>query len=75
MSEQTQEPWRGKELGRQGLQQVLSGLKGCSSHSCLIRPPMGMGTNGPCRCNEDRNKMNIVLHRLRALLGPLSPRP
>ena len=25
-------------------------MEGCSSHSCIIRKPRGMGTNGPCHC-------------------------
>ena len=23
---------------------------GCGNHGCKIRPPVGQGTNGPCRC-------------------------
>ncbi len=25
-------------------------LPGCGNHYCLINPPTGMGTNGPCTC-------------------------
>lgn len=25
-------------------------LHGCGNHSCVIKKPRGMGTNGPCRC-------------------------
>lgn len=28
---------------------ALSGL-GCASHLCVIDPPTGQGTNGPCHC-------------------------
>ncbi len=46
---------------------MLHGIKGCSSHSCLIKRPEGMGTNGPCKCSENRTTMNILLSRIRAL--------
>lgn len=25
--------------------------RGCGDHSCAIKKPTGMGTNGGCRCN------------------------
>ena len=25
-------------------------LEGCGNHACRVKKPVGMGTNGPCRC-------------------------
>lgn len=27
---------------------------GCSNHSCRIKKPKGMGTDGPCFCRPDK---------------------
>ena len=34
-------------------------LIGCGSHSCIIKPPEGMGNNGPCRCADWRGQRYI----------------
>ena len=70
---------RGVEKGREESQQKINQLAvhverlrevwqsagGCSSHSCTIRAPEGMGTNSGCRCYDNRNKML----RLTQLMG------
>lgn len=33
---------------------------GCMDHSCVIKAPNGMGTNGGCTCNE-RNLRRVVM--------------
>jgi len=33
-----------------GLRQIWDSVEGCGDHSCLVKPPKGMGTNGGCRC-------------------------
>jgi hypothetical protein len=43
---------------------VFKDLEGCRSHSCVISPPSGMGTNSSCKCYSDRLKANIVFQRL-----------
>lgn len=65
--------WRGKpttSLARHDadlLAQPLKNISGCSDHSCLIRKPEGMGTNGGCRCHTDRSKASIIFQRLATL--------
>ena len=27
-------------------------ITGCQDHSCIVRPPTGMATNGGCRCGD-----------------------
>lgn len=34
-------------------------IEGCQSHACLIDPPKGQGTNGPCLCKEQMLKRYI----------------
>lgn len=48
------------------LEDIYKGIEGCGDHGCLIKRPVGMGTNGGCRCHGDRNKMRIILSRLLA---------
>ena len=36
---------------------IKENLHGCSNHSCVIKKPIGMGTNGPCHCLDDRAKL------------------
>jgi hypothetical protein len=35
-------------------EKVRESLTGCSAHVCVIKKPVGMGTNGPCHCLRDR---------------------
>ncbi|MGE6778308.1 hypothetical protein ACQKFL_11775 [Vreelandella titanicae] len=49
------------------LAQPFKNISGCSDHSCLIRKPEGMGTNGGCRCHTDRSKASIIIQRLATL--------
>ena len=48
---------------------VFRGMDGCSNHGCLIRPPVGMGTNGICQClvNASRSRLVIIQNRLAAI--------
>ncbi|WP_163557529.1 hypothetical protein [Halomonas sp. NO4] len=54
------------------LQSVLAGIPGCGDNSCCISKPVGMGTNGGCRCFEDRRKAGLVIQRLGNLLSQRS---
>ena len=36
---------------------IKEALHGCSNHSCVIKKPVGMGTNGPCHCLDDKQKL------------------
>jgi len=38
-------------------QAIKENLHGCSNHSCVIKKPVGMGTNGQCHCLDDRIKL------------------
>ena len=50
---------------------IKAGLTGCGSHSCFIKPPVGMGTNGQCTCLDDKTKMQryifITNHEITSL--------
>jgi len=41
---------------------IKENLHGCSNHSCVIKPPVGMGTNGPCHCLDDRQKLQRFVY-------------
>lgn len=53
------------------LEKIKAGLTGCGSHSCFIKPPVGMGTNGQCTCLDDKTKMQryifITNHEITSL--------
>lgn len=34
----------------------MAEIGGCLNHGCVINPPKGMGTNGPCHCLADHLK-------------------
>ena len=38
-------------------------MEGCNDHGCLVAKPVGMGTNGRCRCPEW--KLHAVIKRTR----------
>lgn len=46
-----------------GTDDIREGLRGCGDHSCMVKKPLGMATNGGCRCVE-RNTFEV-----RVLLG------
>lgn len=41
---------------------------GCSSNNCVMEKPKGVGTNGGCRCYENRSLMMRVTQRVNAVL-------
>ena len=45
---------------------LFKGFSGCGNHYCVIDPPTGMGTNGPCHCirNLTRTQLSILTSRL-----------
>ena len=48
---------------------VLAQMNGCMDHSCVVKKPTGMGTNGGCRCptDEDRRHLRHLLQLVRRL--------
>jgi hypothetical protein len=52
---------------------LFRGMSGCSNHSCVIKKPVGMGTNASCGCiqNMSRANLNLLAQRLRCLLEHL----
>lgn len=47
---------------------AMKDLGGCSNHGCMINPPMGMGTNGACKCLNDPHmarRFAVEVRRLR----------
>jgi hypothetical protein len=42
---------------------LFKGLKGCSDSSCVVKKPVGMATNGGCRCMNNRANNNILWSR------------
>lgn len=43
---------------------IFSGMRGCGDHGCVIEKPVGMGTNGGCRCVYDRSIQSRVFSRI-----------
>lgn len=41
----------------------MAGLGGCSNHDCLIRKPVGMGTNSQCHCHTDARLARLAMKR------------
>lgn len=41
----------------------------CSNHGCVIKPPVGMGTNGTCHCmsNLSRVQLTILQSRIQSI--------
>lgn len=46
----------------------LRGAFGCSSHSCRLIKPTGMGTNGPCHCLDNIKQVMLESSPLDELL-------
>ncbi|VWD20227.1 hypothetical protein [Burkholderia contaminans] len=42
--------------------ETMSHVTGCSDGGCVIRRPVGMHTNGGCRCPRDSMKMHRAMH-------------
>ncbi|MDN7549119.1 hypothetical protein [Burkholderia cenocepacia] len=52
--------------------EFMSHLTGCTDGGCVIRRPVGMHTNGGCRCPRDHTKMQRAMYaanELRKALG------
>lgn len=47
-------------------------LTGCGNHSCLIRKPTGMGTNGACSCSRNGFAMQRFIRLARAEISRLT---
>lgn len=50
---------------------AMTTIGGCSNHDCMVRPPTGMGTNGPCKCLDDKHtarRFGTAVRRLRKAL-------
>ena len=48
-----------EEIARalEDLDAAMKAIGGCSDGYCIIRKPVGMHTNGGCRCSSDRYRM------------------
>ena len=66
-SEDAIKEWNSRPGDAELLAKPFTGIRGCGDHSCLIEKPEGMGTNGGCRCHQDRTKASIIVQRLAAL--------
>lgn len=42
------------------------GFTGCGDHSCIVKKPIGQGTNGGCRCPAQ--VLKVIIRRLQATL-------
>lgn len=40
---------------------VMERIGGCTDGACIIKPPVGMHTNGGCRCSTDKLKMQRAM--------------
>lgn len=52
-----------KDLKRLKIEPEDLPVNGCSAHSCLVSKPKGVGTNGPCHCNERTLAMALQYHK------------
>jgi len=43
------------------------GFTGCGDHSCIVKKPIGQGTNGGCRCPE--RVLKVIVRRLKKRLA------
>lgn len=50
---------------------LFKGFDGCTNHSCIIKKPEGMGTNGTCHCLQKLTKQQqaTVNRRLKTISG------
>ena len=39
-------------------------MYGCGNHTCIVRKPVGQGTNAPCRCGKAFKRLAVELGRL-----------
>jgi hypothetical protein len=54
----------------------LVDIGGCGNHGCLVVKPVGMATNGPCRCWSDKfvaQRVMVAARRLHTRLRELNP--
>ncbi len=59
------------------LDDYLTQLGGCSDGYCIIKRPVGMHTNGGCRCNTDKMKMQryaYAMNKFADTVRALTPR-
>ena len=49
---------------------LFKNMNGCSDHNCIIKKPIGMGTNGGCKCiiNMSRSNLMLLASRLNTIL-------
>jgi len=52
-----------------GVENLFTGMSGCSDHNCVIEKPTGMGTNGGCNCltNMSRGQLKQLQSRINHL--------
>ena len=43
------------------------GFTGCGDHSCIVKKPIGQGTNGGCRCPAQ--VLKVIIRRLQSRLA------
>lgn len=47
-----------------GTDDIREGLRGCGDHSCIVKKPLGMATNGGCRCVTNNTfEVRVLLGR------------
>lgn len=54
------------------LEEKLEQIGGCSDGNCIVWKPIGMHTNGGCRCNTDSYKMVRLVYALKSEIERLS---
>ena len=63
-------------MGEKTIRECLfANMHGCSNHDCIIKKPLGMGTNGSCNClqNLSRSELNILKARLSVIIDCKQP--
>lgn len=56
------------------LKELSAAFAGCGDNSCLVKKPIGMATNGGCRCFGERSvlkKVSVIAEMARELITAL----
>jgi hypothetical protein len=54
---------------------MRDGVGGCSDGGCVIKTPVGMHTNGGCKCWTDKMKAQRMMHAGQKLRAALARKP
>jgi hypothetical protein len=65
------------EIALREFERAMDDIGGCGNHGCLVVKPVGMATNGPCKCWADQfiaQRVMVNARRLHNRLRELNPK-